>query len=146
MSMPVIRKKKRPLKQRIVTYCVAATLFLSLVIVIGLCANFGNKLSETNSFGIGSTKFATNTQVGIISNNEYENIDKFESSDTTLAAYSTRDISSALTTISVQIEAAAKAAAEAAKAAEIIEANMAKNRRNEQVRKSGIPPELPPVN
>lgn len=103
-------------------------------------------MQDSNNVGIGAVKFPTDTQVGVLANTEFENPENFESANTALATYSTRDITTALSAISFQIEMAAKAAAEAARAEELIQANMAKNRKNDHARKYAMPAGLTEVN
>ena len=103
-------------------------------------------MQDSSSFGLGNARFSIDAQVGVIANGEYENSDGFDSQNTALATYSTRDISTALSAISFRIESAAQASAEAAKAEEMVKANIAKNRRNEHARAFGMPSGLSEVN
>ena len=127
---------------------------LAICIVIMLCilfvavqaASAGNRLQDSSTFGIGNNRFSVDAQVGVIANGEYEGTENFDSQNTSLATYSTRDITTAISTISYRIEAAAKAAAEAARAEEMVQANIAKNRRNEHARQHGMPEGLSEVN
>ena len=133
-------------KRILVTAAVIMAIFASILFVAVGAASAGNKLQDSESFGIGRQRFSINAQVGIISNGKYESQNLFDSSSTSLATYSTRDISTALSAISYKIELAAKAAAEAAKAQELIEANFAKNKRNEHAIRYGMPPGLEEIN
>lgn len=127
---------------------------LSLCIVVLICilfvavqaANAGNRLQDSSTFGIGVNRFSIDAQVGVIANGEFEGAENFDSENTSLATYSTRDITTALSTISYRIESAAQAAAEAAKAEEMVKSNIAKNRRNEHARQYGMPAGLSEVN
>ena len=127
---------------------------LAICIVVMLCflfvaiqtASAGNRLQDSSSFGIGNNRFSIDAQVGVIANGEFEGSEHFDSENTSLATYSTRDISTAISAISFRIESAAQAAAEAAKAEEMVKANIAKNRRNEHARAFGMPSGLSEVN
>lgn len=139
-------KKTKLFKRIAIASSVCVVLVFSLMFVVVQANSAGQHLQDTDSFGIGNQRFSTDAQVGVIANNEYDNGKGFESSSTGLATYSTRDISTALASISFKIELAAKAAAEAARAQELIEINMAKNRRNEHARTFGMPEGLSEVN
>ena len=108
--------------------------------------NASTTLKESDSFGIGNYRFKVDSQVDVISNNEFSDIGSFEASQTSLATYTTRDISTALSSISYQIEQNALAMAQAAHAAELIDINRAKNNRIEFGRHYSMPSGLEEIN
>lgn len=144
--MPKERQTKKKSKRLLAAISITLAILLAIGIVLVSAANAGKNLKDTTSIGIGSTRYSTEGQIGVIASTEYELPEHFESANTALATYSTRDISTALSVIAYQIEAATKAAAEAARAQEMIEANIAKNNRNEHARNFGMPPNLEEVN
>ena len=133
-------------KKLALALAVAICIFACILFVTIQAANAGTKLQDSSTFGIGNTRFSVDAQVGVIANGEFENQDSFDSANTSLATYSTRDISTAISAISFKIENAARAAAEAAKAEEMVKANIAKNKRNEHARLYGMPSGLSEVN
>lgn len=125
---------------------VAICVFACILFVTIQAASAGTRLQDSSTFGIGNNRFNVDAQVGVIANGEFETKESFDSSNTSLATYSTRDISTAISAISFKIENAARAAAEAAKAEEMVKANIAKNKRNEHARFYGMPSGLSEVN
>lgn len=108
--------------------------------------NASTTLKESDNFGIGNHRFKVDSQVGVISNNEFSDVGSFEASQTSLATYTTRDISTALSSISYQIEKNAIAMAQAVHAAELIDINRAKNNRIEFGRHYPMPAGLEEIN
>ena len=126
------------------------TICVGIIICIGfLCVQIvsaSTSLKDSDSFGLGTERFKVDAQVGVMANSEFEDSNSFESAQTALATYTTRDISTALSSISYKIEQDTLAAAEAAKAQELSRINIAKNRRNDHEREYGMPPELSEIN
>ena len=108
--------------------------------------NASTTLKESDSFGIGNHRFKVDSQVGVISNNEFSDVESFKASQTSLATYTTRDISTAISSISYQIEQNALAMAQAAHAAELIDINRAKNNRIEFEKHYSMPSGLSEIN
>lgn len=133
-------------KKLLITFAVVIAILGCLLFVIIEAANAGEKLQESDSFGLGNQRFSINAPVGVISSNLYEAQSTYDSSHTSLATYSTRDISTALSSISYKIELAAQAAAAAAHAEEMAKINVAKNKRNEHALSYGMPPNLEEIN
>ena len=144
--MPKAVKNTNTMKKVLFALAICILVLLCFLFVAVQAASAGNRLQDSSSFGIGNNRFSIDAQVGVIANGEFESSENFDSENTSLATYSTRDISTAITAISYRIETAAKAAAEAAKAEEMVKANIAKNRRNEHARKYGMPSGLSEVN
>lgn len=144
--MPKAVKNTHTAKKILFALSVCIVIMLCILFVAVQAASAGNRLQDSSSFGIGNNRFSIDAQVGVIANGEFENSEGFDSENTSLATYSTRDISTAISAISFRIESAAQAAAEAAKAEEMVKANIAKNRRNEHARKYGMPSGLSEVN
>lgn len=143
-------QKKDENKKLIKFFTIGGSIVIALIICLlylFMQANSaGQKLQDSESFGIGNNRFDTNAQVGVIANDDYNNSDEFDAANSSLATYSTRDISTAISSISYKIALAAKAAAEAARAQELVEINIAKNRRNDHARSFGMPDGLSEVN
>lgn len=144
--MPKAVDNKRIFKKLVIAMSLCICIFACIIFVAVQAASAGTRLQDSSSFGLGNARFSIDAQVGVIANGEYENSDGFDSQNTALATYSTRDISTALSAISFRIESAAQASAEAAKAEEMVKANIAKNRRNEHARAFGMPAGLSEVN
>lgn len=144
--MPKARQKNNVKKNVLFALAICIVVLICILFVAIQAANAGNRLQDSSSFGIGNNRFSIDAQVGVIANGEFESSESFDSENTSLATYSTRDISTAISAISFRIESAAKAAAEAAKAEEMVKANIAKNRRNEHARAYGMPSGLSEVN
>ena len=125
---------------------IVVTLLICCCFMIVQLANAGEKLSDSTSFGIGNQRFSVDAQVGVITDTEFNDPLSFESSQTTISTYSTRDISLAVSTIGHKKEVEAKAIAEAQKAAEIAHIAFCKNRRNEHQKKYGMPSDLTEIN
>lgn len=144
--MSRLMAKPNIFKKLALALCVAICVFACILFVAIQAASAGTRLQDSSTFGIGNNRFSVDAQVGVIANGEFEERDSFDSSNTSLATYSTRDISTAISAISFRIENAARAAAEAAKAEEMVKANIAKNKRNEHARLQGMPAGLSEVN
>lgn len=134
------------IKRIVFSLAIALVILAALIFVAVQAASAGGRLQESDHFGIGNQRFSVDAQVGQISNTEFEDIQSFEASNIALATYSTRDITTALSSIAYKIELAAQAAAEASKAEELVKANIAKNRRNDHARSYGMPSGLEEVN
>lgn len=141
-----IYENKKLIKFLTLGGAIAIALIVCLLFLFVQATSAGQKLDDASSFGIGNARFSTDAQVGVIANNDYSNSNVFDAANSTLATYSTRDISTAISSISYKIALAAKAAAEAARAQELVEINIAKNRRNEHARAHSMPEELSEVN
>ena len=133
------------MKKIAIALCVAICIFGCILFVAVQSAIAGNRLQDASTFGIGNNRFSVDAQVGVIANGEFEQ-EGFDSSNTALATYTTRDITTAISSISFKIENAARTAAETAKADELVKANNGKNRRNIHARVYGMPPGLSEVN
>ena len=144
--MTKAKQNNNILKKVFLAFAVCIVVLVCILFVAVQAASAGNRLQDSSSFGIGNNRFSVDAQVGVISNGEFEGSEHFDSQNTSLATYSTRDISTAISAISFRIESAAKAAAEAAKSLELAKANNAKNRRNEHARTYGMPSGLSEVN
>lgn len=138
--------KKHSINKLITALAFCVVLISCVLFVAVQSASAGNKLQDTSSFGIGNDRCSVDTQVGVISNNDYQDGSKFETTSSSLATYTTRDITTALSSISFKIESAAKAAAEAARLAELIKSNEAKNNRNAHSLRYSMPSGLSEVN
>ena len=144
--MPKATKNTNTAKKTLFALAICIVIMICILFVAVQAANAGNRLQDSSTFGIGNNRFSIDAQVGVIANGEFEGAEHFDSENTSLATYSTRDITTALSAISFRIESAAQAAAEAAKAEEMVKANIAKNRRNEHARQYGMPSGLSEVN
>lgn len=144
--MPKMRTHTKLGKKVLFAFATCIVIMLCILFVAVQAASAGNRLQDSSTFGIGNNRFSVDAQVGVIANGEYEGAEHFDSENTSLATYSTRDITTAISSISYRIEVAAKAAAEAARAEEMVKANIGKNRRNEHARQHGMPANLSEVN
>lgn len=143
--MLIKNENKNMYKKLAAVLSVFLLVIFSIFFVAVQSASAGNRLKDSSSFGLGEDRFSVDAQVGVISTNEFEDAQTYEASNTSLATYSTRDISTALSVISLNIENAAKIAAEQARAEELSKINFAKNRRNEHARMYGMPAGLEEV-
>lgn len=134
------------LKRFLLGAAVVLAILACLLIVAVQSANAGNRLQESDNFGIGNQRFSVEGQVGVISKTDYETEGAMESANTSLATFCTRDISLAISSISFKIEIAAQAAAEAAKAEELVKINNGKNHQLLHAQQYGMPDGLSEIN
>lgn len=144
--MLLMKRNAHILKRILLGAAVVLAVLVCIGIVAVQSANAGNKLQESNIFGIGENRFNVDSQIGVISKNDFETEGGMESGHTSLATFCTRDITTALSSLSFKIEMAAQAAAAAAKAEEMLKINQAKNNRLIHINKYGLPAELSEIN
>lgn len=122
-------------------------LALCLCFVVTIVANATNKLSDSDSFGIGRHRFSINAPVGVLSSDEFQSAEDFEASQTMLAEFSTRDISTALSSVGSKIEERNRLIEAQRQAALMAKINELKNKENEFIRSGSWPnPNLSIIN
>lgn len=136
-----INIKKRPNLGIGVVVCLA----LCVIFVIFIVISVTNNLANADTFGIGKVRYGINGKVGIISDVEYQNADGFEASQTSLASFSTRDISTPLSCIAFRVDERNRIIAEQQRALEIAQINNLKNKQNDFIRNAGFADGLAPI-
>lgn len=136
--------KRNKYKRALLSVGISLCLIVGLGFFIGTIANAAHKLNDSDTFGIGKNRFTINAQVGVLSSAEYQQPEAFEASQTSLASFSTRDISTALSSINSRIEERFKIAEQQRLAQQMIQINALKNIQNEFIKAGHWPSDALP--